>query len=869
MRLGWDDEQVTIWFNRQIDPAAATLDAQLGVFGYRIDARIVGDPKWHSLCRARGPVKVDKVDLGTFDGELGVETHPAQLDGQKTGDYWLPMYFTSWTGPGLATLDTVTMVLSGDRDRADPTRVQALPPEVALRYGKDYEFRVRLMDHTGGGPPPDAKATIPGPAPVATIPFRRWIRPMRLRLQNPPPPDPDPAQPPAVLTVRRPLLGHPAVVLTGAYSDPITALRADIAAAQAEGREVGLPDPDVVSVQIVVQAQGLAQDPLTVDSGYLTLYQTTRSFPSDPAQPLSIDLTWVDVHDALVMTAPAAGPLPLPTARNVRLLLHPLGRNDPQSKYFGAENVRLGPPITVSLRKHSGDERNLFAPDLPTHRFSALFLQPDPVVDATVLFAQRAAGSGGQRPSDVPSRLAAQLDLRNDGLTFRARSGRRVVFGCAPSLRHVIGPDNASITFASQSDLVKHWLVVVRLTLDRDWTWDGLAHDGLVVERDGQVVGRFGPTRNVGTDALVAPERSQTDLVFFDAVDPKPAPGAFPSELKILYNIRAELVGAPQKDNPLPLGIRLPVTTPPAQRPQLVSAGIAMSPYVRSADYSSTEPRRRALWLEFDRPPDDPHDRYFARVLRNAPDPLLSSSLETVPETAEAPLAVDPEWIRVVAQDQADDRSGLGAMQELTPSDSPVHFAAPLPAGLTEDSSELFGFFTYELRVGHKTEWTTAQGRYGPPLRVTGVQHPAPALSCAVVRNSLGIIVSAPFAVPVFDGRSVQADKPRSQIWVLLYAQAERMDGQERCNVLLGRKPAPWTGFSGGGRTNEFGTATFGDAEIQLALEALALANEAPLSVLAVELLPNGAPVVDPLGIDLGAQRILRTSPLIPVPAIC
>jgi PAS domain S-box-containing protein len=169
-----------------------------------------------------------------------------------------------------------------------------------------------------------------------------------------------------------------------------------------------------------------------------------------------------------------------------------------------------------------------------------------------------------------------------------------------------------------------------------------------------------------------------------------------------------------------------------------------------------------------------------------------------------------PEWIRVVAQDQADDRPGLGAMQELTPSDSPVHFTAPLPAGLTEDSSELFGFFTYELRVGHKSEWTTAQGRYGPPLRVTGVQHPAPALSCAVVRNSPGIIVSAPFAVPVFDGRSVQADKPRSQIWVLLYAQAERVDGQERRNVLLGRKPAPWTGFYGGGRTNEFGTATFG-----------------------------------------------------------
>ena len=44
----------------------------MGVLGYRIDARLAGDAKWHSLCRAKGPVKLDRVDLGTFDGELGV-----------------------------------------------------------------------------------------------------------------------------------------------------------------------------------------------------------------------------------------------------------------------------------------------------------------------------------------------------------------------------------------------------------------------------------------------------------------------------------------------------------------------------------------------------------------------------------------------------------------------------------------------------------------------------------------------------------------------------------------------------------------------------------------------------------------------------
>src|SRR5205085_4858730 len=37
VQLGWDDEQVVTWLNRQVDPAAATQDAPMGVFGYRVD----------------------------------------------------------------------------------------------------------------------------------------------------------------------------------------------------------------------------------------------------------------------------------------------------------------------------------------------------------------------------------------------------------------------------------------------------------------------------------------------------------------------------------------------------------------------------------------------------------------------------------------------------------------------------------------------------------------------------------------------------------------------------------------------------------------------------------------------------------------
>ena len=42
VRLGWDDEQVTIWLNRQLDPNSVALDVPLGISGYRVDARLAG-----------------------------------------------------------------------------------------------------------------------------------------------------------------------------------------------------------------------------------------------------------------------------------------------------------------------------------------------------------------------------------------------------------------------------------------------------------------------------------------------------------------------------------------------------------------------------------------------------------------------------------------------------------------------------------------------------------------------------------------------------------------------------------------------------------------------------------------------------------
>ena len=871
IRLGWDDEQVTIWMNRQLDSTQAPLDSPIGVQGYRIDVRHPAEATWHSLVHAAGPLNIGGLSLGPFDGELGVETHPVQLAAQKNGTLWLATYFANWIGPPLVTLDNDLTRLSGGPDNSGAARVKGVPPGIALTYGTTYEFRVRLMDHTGGGPLPTGAPAVPGPAPVATMPFRRWVRPLAPVATDRPPPIPDPAHPPASLTLARPLLHHPAVSCTGFYPDPIVALLADLPAAKTEGREPGLPDPDVDRVQITVEVRALAQDPAATDGDYMPIYQTTRAFPADPAQKLTLDFTWNDVHDATTLVPAANGALALPTARTLRLRIASLCRDDATLAYFGAQDVRTGPSIQIALRRNSTTETALFAPDLPSRRFSAIYLQPDPVIDPVVLFAQRAAGALNQRPADIGTRLAATLGLRDDGPSFRAPPGRRIVFGCAAALRHVIGPDGASIDFAAQSDLAQHWLAVLRLTLDRDWSWDGLAANGLVVQRDGIEVGRFTPPRNVNTDALALPDRTQTDLVFIDAIEPKPPAGTPPQELTPTYTVTASFQGTPAADPPLSLAIRLPVTTPPMQVPTIVSAGIALSPYQRTADYSATQVRQRALWIELDSAPADPRDKYFARVLRIAPDPLLSQAGDGVGETADPPLAVDPEWVRVVVQGAADDRAGLDAMQPMIQSDSPLHWSLPLPPGLDATSPELFGFFTYELRVGHFDLWSTAQGRFGPPLRVAGVQHPPPPLPCIVLRNTQGILVSAPYALPVLDGQPLQPLPPRSQMTVLLYAQAEQIDGADRRNVLLGRKPAQWPRqtFENARASNAYGEASFGTAEIELALRALGFARTAPLSVLAVELLPQDVAPADPLGADLGGQRFLRSSALTPVPVLC
>lgn len=858
IQLGWDDEQVVTWLNRQIQPAAAAQDAPMGVMGYRIDAREAGKTAWSSLVMGRSALVLDGVDLGVHEGEFRVEIAPNKLMGDSSGDYWCPIYFTDWNGPSLVGPDALGLRLQ-ELNPEGP--VQGLDPDIRLRYGRNYEFRVRLVDHTGGGPGGEDNPANPAPHPVGSHGFRRHVRPGPIRFENRPPPEADPENPPETLRLKRPRLGYPACLFAGGDSDD---LLADLASAKAEGRQVGLPDPDVAfaEIQVLVQRSD-------TETGWLPLYTAVRPFPTDSGEELVVDLEWRDIADATALSAPAAGPLPLPTSRSLRLDIRALAAE--RDDYYGADDVRRGELSSVSLTNPAEDETGLFLPQTASDAVRAHFMQPDVAVDSMVKMAQMAAGKFLAAPQDALGLLTESLGLSRIEYGLRALAGRRLVFGCSSRIRHVLGPDGGSLRFASSGDITLQWVVALRATLNRDWSWQGLRH--LSVMRDGVEVGRLEVPRSLSEEAAGG-DSTRTDLLFLDAIDPKPQAGQFPQELNPVYRLVPVFRTEPAHRDPAEdLTIRLPITTPPAQQSRLLSAGLALSPYVRDEGYSSTEARERVLWLEFDGPPENPNDGYFARVLAYAPDPVLARTMDLKDQQPEPPLAIDPEPLRVVVPGQSDDRNGEFAMQPLLSTESDRHYIVPLPAGMTSESLELFGFFTYEVRLGHVQGWSTAQARFGRPLRVTGVQHPSPVLRCGVVRSPAGIEVSTSPAQPVEDGRVMAVFPPATEIWVLLYCQVRQADDADSRNVLLSCKRGEWN-FSKWDRERRHppisaALATWSSDEIARELGLLGLGKSAPLSCLAVETLPADQPISDPLKAGLGYERFLRTSPLTRIPPMC
>ena len=917
MQIGWDDEQVTVWLDRQVgllrDRATngnTNPEAPLGVLGYRVDVRDATVTTWSPLCAASGNLPFSGANPtgsgSTPTDELFINPAPirSQVASAASDPGWLPLYFAAWRGASLVTADPTVAKLNPPAPPGTtppPPSALAPVPVPPPRYGHDYQFRVRLADLTGGGPRVDDPPVHPGLAPIGTCPFRRFVPPKSLEVTTTPAPPPLPAKPAATrtitqLVVRRPRIGYPEAIFAGVPAATFTGASLDalIAAALASGRAVGVPDPDVDRFRVTVEAAIPDHDtgkpgalPGELDGAkWRIVYSVIETFPagSDPAVTLA--LTYQDTPDIAAMALPVDGAssLPIPSARDIRIRLTP--RAAVKSNYYGTESPPDGIVSDYVTRKEATSEANLFPLD-PPDQLKACWLQP-----------------GGNPPALV----AQALGLTQNGLTFSGQPGKRTVFAASGALRSTLAPDRSAITLASGNELLDHWIVALTLDLARDWTWEGFAAPAITVSRDGAVIGTLTFPTAVGGGALGdlthPADRSTTRLVFLDAISPHPAPGTFPTMLNPIYTVAAKFPAAPAVAQTYST-LRLPITTPPAQTPKVVSTGIAESPYVAAPDYSSTQLRDRFLWIEFDAPiADTADDTYFGRVLAYGPDPVLAIGLLpgnapiTVPEP---PLPIDPEPARVIFAGEDIDEAGLDAMVPLIPATGSggvadgVHYLLPLPSGISPDALDLFGFWTYEFRVGHQQFWSTAQGRFGRPLRVAGIQHPPPRLTCTVWRNEAGISVTAPYATTLLNGQpalDLRVGDPQTALWFMLYAQVTQTDGAHRRNVLLARQQAgllPQT-VAGkpvvtphGQNREPRGMTTFAAKDIGLVLVQLGLPIVSPLSVLCVEILPgpisssgHWAPPVaggtakeDPLGAQLGQRRILRTSPLTSVPAIC
>jgi len=300
-------------------------------------------------------------------------------------------------------------------------------------------------------------------------------------------------------------------------------------------------------------------------------------------------------------------------------------------------------------------------------------------------------------------------------------------------------------------------------------------------------------------------------------------------------------------------------------------------------------------------------------VLAHGADPLLHNATPAAPAEINPPLTLDPELVRSIVPNESDNRAGLAAMTQLEPSPgSSVHFLLPLPPGMDPDDPELFSFWSYELRIGHAGKpgdlrwWSTANGRFGLPLRVVGVQHPAPTLFCQAGRVNIPaasaaavltaitaaaspfrveqvmpplvaaagapsgpaslIVATAPYANPTLNGSYLNPPqaRPHTSMWFLLYAQTVQADGASMRNVLIATEPGvfanreldtidkallPYFGTIAKNSLRSFNrtaVAAFHQAQIDSVLASVHLPPDSPLSIIAVELLPGGT------GTDVG-----------------
>lgn len=1067
IRLGWEDEQVAIWFNRQMqqteEQTGMAVDAPLGVFGYRIDAREVGQEQWKSQNMVTNPNPV-VLPLGNIEIvptqtslEPAVEVHPASHGNAKNDGFWIPVYYTGWIGKAITLADrdaeeiymlndTLKPIPTGNTDNA----INNVPKKTAhaylqdeqcnlpLIYNRDYEFRVRMMDVSGGGPTFEDVAYNGGDHPVETHHFKRYVAAGSMRLLNVDefysnatvPFEANTAYNPGilehivdksnpVLRVKRPNLGYPAVVFTNKYKDAVAQLKSILQ--NASGRQavdIGLPDPDVTSFIVRVEARTLEMDNAASLNGkepYIKLYDKNFALPADNEngifdQEFALKIVYRDFADVSLgksfpqLYAEAADELLLPTARNLRITLIPV-IGEAAGNAYADKSILEGKRTVLTAFRHSCTEANLFFKE---EKITAIYLQPEQSIDRSN--GKLAAGPKPRlliKNSNTPvelSRLAEALNLTAHNMTLEDRKGCRTQFGCSKLMRHSLAPDNSSVSFSSLGELFQHWIVPIELRLNRDWSWNGMMPDSITIWRSwdsnsAEVVGTIGLSSIANINALHNADRKSTRMLFLDAFDPKIAVNDFPREITLSYFIQVNFKEGFDPAKIEELGsVVLPITIMPRQMPKLISAGIASSPYKADEEhYRFTEQRSRYLWFEMEEAIADPYTTYFARVVANAPDPLLCRVTEEmkITDIDDLPLAIDAEKIRIVQTGMHADYAGIGLMQEMIGETASGNgrkiYLMPLPTGLHANSDELFGFFSYEIRVGYNKEVrSTAQARYGRPLKINGVQHPAPGLTCTAIIKELYkpyanlelkeldseedkllnamlykevqqlksnqvkpsedpfemgteflaklakaknlrdkdkvvreldevivkkikskkvVVIKAPYANAVRDGKNVTANPPQTSLWYLLYTQVKQADGKSYRNVLVDsamllpprlQPSQQYYNKMDRSEGNVFGKAMVSLSDIKEKLIQMGLPASNSLSVLCVEMFPmhnhwqdkskegrmmvsesdnryvpdmrfaeSDEPIDNPLTSNLGQYRIYRTSPLVPLQDGC
>jgi hypothetical protein len=180
--------------------------------------------------------------------------------------------------------DTGTGVSGPAKNRLNDTYAPA-PIATKLRYGKQYDFRVRMRDLSGGGAEPGEAPAVESPSAVGRCHFKRYVAPNQPRIADLPKNKDTPGDPDS-LSIQRPFINYPAVVYTGKYGDPVARLKQashDMLLRPPIEREAfGIHDPDVDRIEITVEVETLKMDNLQSVSGkenYVHLYTTTRAFP--------------------------------------------------------------------------------------------------------------------------------------------------------------------------------------------------------------------------------------------------------------------------------------------------------------------------------------------------------------------------------------------------------------------------------------------------------------------------------------------------------------------------------------------------------------------------------------------------------------